>query len=311
VDMIPSGNDPNDPERCERPERLERSIQYRTMRAAAVIGAGELGASIARALATRGHVLEVRLIDQAIGVAAGKALDIQQAGPIERSATRVYAFSEATAAVGADVILLADPIGSGELQGDSGLAVVRQLAHIDRSAVIVCAGARQYRLLEQGVGELHLDRTGFFGSAPEALVSALRAMVAVEADVSPSTVALTALGRIPDRIVVLWRDVTVAGRPLARVLDAAQIGRLVRRAGLLRSLGPFTLAAAAARIAEAVVTGSRKVFCCTVALDGEFGMRRTLSSLPVVIGPGGIRRMVAPTLDGREQTLLENAVASS
>ena len=281
------------------------------MRAAAVIGAGELGASIARALATRGHVLEVRLIDQAIGVATGKALDIQQAGPIERSATRVCASNEATAAVGADVILLADPLGSGELQGDSGLAVVRQLAHIDRGAVIVCAGARQHRLLEQGVGELHLDRTRFFGSAPEALVSALRAMVAVEADVSPSTVALTALGRIPDRIVVLWRDVTVAGRPLARVLDAAQIGRLERRAGLLRSPGPLTLAAAAARIAEAVVTGSRKVFCCTVGLDGEFGMRRTLSSLPVVIGPGGIRRMLAPTLDGREQTLLENAVASS
>jgi malate/lactate dehydrogenase len=73
----------------------------------------------------------------------------------------------------------------------------------------------------------------------------------------------------------------------------------------------LTLAAAAARIAEAVVAGSRKVFCCTVGLDGEFGMRRTLSSLPVVIGPGGVRRMVAPTLDGREQTLLENAVASS
>jgi malate dehydrogenase len=281
------------------------------MRTVAVVGAGELGASIARALATRGRVSEVRLIDQTIGVATGKALDIQQAGPIERSPTRVSAASDATAAIGADVILLADPLGSGELQGDSGLAVVRHLTNIDRSAVIICVGAGQHRLLQQGLDELHLDRTRFFGSAPEALVSALRAMVAVEADLSPSTVALTALGRIPDRIVVLWRDVTVAGRPLARVLDAAQISRVERRAGLVRLPGPLTLAAAAARIAEAVVMGSRKIFCCTVGLDGEFGMRRTLSSLPVVIGPGGIIRVVAPTLDGREQTLLENAVASS
>ena len=281
------------------------------MRGVAVIGAGELGASIVRALATRGLVPEVRLIDQAVEVATGKALDIQQAGPIERSPTRVHAASDAAAAAGADVILLADPVGSGELQGDSGLAIVRQLANIDRAAVMVCAGAGQQRLLQQGLDELHLDRTRFFGSAPEALVSALRAMVAVEADVSPSTVTLTALGRIPDRIVVLWRDVMVAGRPLARVLDAAQIARIERRAGLVRSPGPLTLAAAAARIAEAVVTGSRKVFCCTVGLDGEFGIRRTLSSLPVVVGPGGIRRVVAPALDGREQTLLENAVASS
>lgn len=281
------------------------------MRAVAVIGAGELGASIARALATKGHVSEVRLIDRAMEVATGKALDIQQAGPIERSPTRVSASSDVAAAVGADVVLLADPLDSGELQGDAGLAVVRRLANIDPAAVIVCPGAKQHRLLQQGLDELHLDRTRFFGSAPEALVSALRAMVAVEADVSPSNVGLTALGRIPDRIVVLWKDGTVAGRPLPRVLDAAQVARIERRAGLVRSPGPLTLAAAASRIAEAIVNGSRKVFCCTVGLDGEFGMRRTLSSLPVVLGPGGIKRVVAPALDGREQTLLENAVASS
>jgi malate dehydrogenase len=281
------------------------------MRTVAVIGAGELGAGIARTLATRGRISEVRVIDSKIDVATGKALDIQQAGPIEGSATRVCAASEVAAAIGAEAVILADPLGSGELQGDSGLAVVRELAHIDRSAVIICAGAGQDRLLQQGLEELHLNRLRFLGSAPEAQVSALRAMVALEADLSPSTVALTALGRIPDRIVVLWRDVTIAGRPLARVLDASQISRIERRAALLRWTGPVTLAAAAAHIAEAVVNGSRKIFCCTVGLDGEFGMRRTLSSLPVVVGPGGVMRVVAPTLDRREQTLLENALAAS
>jgi malate dehydrogenase len=281
------------------------------MRTVAVIGAGELGAGIARTLATRGNIAEVRLIDSTIDVATGKALDIQQAGPIEGSATKVGAAREIAAAVGADVVLLADPLGSGELQGDSGLAVVRQLAHIDGSTVIIGAGAGQDRLLQQGLAELHLNRLRFFGSAPEAQVSALRALVALEADLSPSTVALTALGRIPDRFVVLWRDATIAGRPLARVLDASQISRIERRASLLRVPGPVTLAAAAAHLAEAVVNGSRKIFCCTVGLDGEFGVRHTLSSLPVVVGPGGIMHVVAPTLDGREQTLLENAVAAS
>jgi malate dehydrogenase len=276
----------------------------------AIVGAGELGAGVARALATRGRVSEVRLIDRTSGVAAGKALDIQQAGPIERSPTRVSAASDVAAAVGAAVTVLADPIGLGEIEGDSGLAVVRQLAGIDRDAVIVCAGAGQHRLLQHGLNELGLDRTRFFGSAPEALVSALRALVAVEADLSPSAVALTVLGKIPDRIVVLWRDVTVAGRPLARVLDAAQIAHIERRAGLVRSPGPYTLAAAAAQVAEAVVMGSRRVFCCTVGLDGEFGIRRALSSLPVVLGPAGVTRVVAPTLDVREQILLENAVTS-
>jgi malate dehydrogenase len=278
------------------------------MRVVAVIGAGELGASIARALAVRGHVSEVRLIDHALEVATGKALDIQQAAPIEQSSTHVTASSDMAAAVGANAILLADPLGSGELQDEAGLAVVRQLARLDQTAVMVCTGAGQHRLLQHGLDELHLERTRFFGSAPEAVVSALRAMVAVEADVSPSSVSLTALGRVPDRIVVLWRDATVAGRPLPRVVDAAQIARIERRARLLRTPGPLTLAAAAARIAEAILIGSRKVFCCTVGLEGEFGMRRTLSALPVMLGPRGVSRVVAPALDAREQTLLENAV---
>jgi malate dehydrogenase len=280
------------------------------MGSVAVVGAGELGAGIARALAVRGHVSDVRLIDHTVAVAAGKALDIEQAGPIERSPTRVSASSDIAAAVGAAVIVLADPIGAGELDGESGLAAVRLLAGIDRDAVIVCAGAGQHRLLQQGLDELRLDRTRFFGSAPEALVSALRALVAVEADLSPSAIALSVVGRIPDRIVVLWRDVTVAGRPLARVLDAAQIARIERRTGLVGSPGPYSLAATAARVAEAVLLGSRRPICCTVGLDGEFGMRGTLSALPVVIGPGGVLRIIAPTLDTREQTLLENAVAS-
>lgn len=276
----------------------------------AILGAGELGAGIARALARRGRVAEVRLIDDASAAAAGKALDIQQAGPIENSSTRVVASSDLTAAVGAAAVLLADSIGSGEAPAEAGLASIKRLASIDRQAVIVCAGGQQHTLLTQGLHELHLSRTRFFGSAPEAVVSALRAMVALEADVSPSAVSLTVLGRIPDRVVVPWRDATIAGRPLARVLEPAQLARIERRAATMRILGPYTLASAAARLAEMVVAGSRRVVCCTVALDGEFGLQRALSAMPVLVGPGGLVRVLSPPLDAREQVLLENSVTS-
>jgi malate/lactate dehydrogenase len=352
------------------------------MRFVAILGAGELGASIARALASRGRVAEVRLIDDASDVAAGKALDIQQAAPIEQSSTRVIAAGDLTAAVGAAVVLLADSVASGtsaneapaaaatsesasqrprpelgggapspergaasewgwgptsaneapaaaatslprsssewgwgptsanEWSGDAGLALVRRLASIDRQAVIVCAGGNQHAVLTHGLHELHLPRMRFFGSAPEAVVSALRAMVAVEADVSPSVVSLTVLGRIPSQVVVPWSDATVAGRPLSRVLSPAQVARIERRAAAMRTLGPYTLAAAAARLAEMLVGGSRRVVCCTVGLDGEFGLRRVLSAVPVLVAPGGIVRLIAPPLDVREQVLLENVVGS-
>jgi malate dehydrogenase len=270
----------------------------------AIVGAGELGGAIARTLATRGRVGDVRLIDAGSSVAAGKALDIQQAGPIERSDTRITAFADVTAAVGAAAVLLAD-----EVAGDEGLALVRQLAGLQRDAVLVCAGGGQQLLIERGLRELHLPRHRLFGSAPEAAVQALRALVAVEAGLSPSDVALTVLGRVPGGLVVPWNDATIAGRPAARVLTAPQLARLERRAAVLGVPGPYALAAAAARAGEMLVGGSRKVICCTAGLDGEFGLHRAVSSLPVVLGPGGIVRVVAPALDPRERVLIENALA--
>ena len=278
------------------------------MRFVAIIGAGELGAGIARTLATRGHVAEVRLIDEASDIAAGKALDIQQAAPIENSPTRITTAREVTAAVGAAAIVLADRATPAELSGEMRLALVRTLAVLDQRAVIVVAGAAEHDLLTQGLRELHIPRTRLIGSAPGAVVLALSALVALEADVSPSAVALTVLGRLPDRIVVPWSDTTIAGRPLTRVLDAARLARIERRAAAAGAPGPYTLGVAAARVAEMLVSGSRRVVCCTIGLEGEFGIQRAICSAPVMIEPGGIVRVIAPPLDAREQVLLENAL---
>ena len=283
------------------------------MQFVAIIGAGELGASIARTLATHGRVAEIRLIDDRWEIAAGKALDIQQAAPIESSPTRVTAASDLTAAVGAAAVFIADsvsPTSATTPAREEGLALIRRLADIDHQAVIVCAGNTQHPLLTRGLYELRLARTRFFGSAPEAVASTLRAIVALEADVSPSVVSLTVLGSVPDRVVVPWRDATIAGRPATRVLEAAQLARIERRAAAMRPPGPYTLAAAAARVADLLVTGSRKVVCCSVGLDGEFGVRGVVSAVPALIGPEGIARLIAPSLDVREQVLLENALVS-
>lgn len=277
----------------------------------AILGAGELGAATARGIAGRGRIGEVRLIDQAADVAAGKALDIQQATPIDGSPTRLVASDDVTAAVGAAAVLVADSAApAGDISGEAGLALVRRLTDIDRDAVVVGIGGAQQDLLARGLSELRLRRQKFFGSAAEAVSLAMRAMVALEADVSPAEVALTVLGRTPDRVVVPWRDATIAGLPLTRVLDTARMARLERRVAALGRPGPYTLAAAASRIAEMLVLGSRKIVCCTTRLEGEFGLHRLVGSLPVILGRGGIVRVVAPALDVREQVLLENALYS-
>ena len=87
----------------------------------AIVGAGEIGGAAARALAFRSRVDVVRLIDGQESVAAGKALDLRQAGPVRGSDTRVEAAADLSAASGATAIVLADPAGSAEWTGESGL----------------------------------------------------------------------------------------------------------------------------------------------------------------------------------------------
>src|SRR5262245_8714231 len=118
----------------------------------AIIGAGEIGGAVARALAARARIDVIRLIDDNASIAAGKALDLTQAGPISRSDTRIDAASDLGAAAGASAIVLADPAGGAEWSGEPALALLRRLragGQLDRS-VLICAGAHHRTVMQQG-----------------------------------------------------------------------------------------------------------------------------------------------------------------
>src|SRR5262245_63221628 len=105
----------------------------------AIIGAGALGGTLAHTLAGRSRVDEVRLIDPEGRVAEGKALDIQQSSPVEQWSTRVTAATSVTAAAGANAIVFADLVNGGEIAGDAGLSIVRQLVRADMDAPLLFA----------------------------------------------------------------------------------------------------------------------------------------------------------------------------
>src|ERR1700688_1046986 len=150
------------------------------MRASAIIGAGELGGALAHVLARRDLVPVIRLIDETGHVAEGKALDIMQASPIEGFATEVSGSADLTTAAGAALVILADRSSGGEWEGEEGLLLLKRLSQLDAGNVVLCAGASQRELIERGVRELRFARERLFGSAPEALAAAVRAIVALE-----------------------------------------------------------------------------------------------------------------------------------
>ena len=282
------------------------------MTTVAIIGAGELGGAAAQSLASRDRVSRVLLIDAASQVAAGKALDIQQAGPIDGYHTRLEGTSDLSRVTGCQICIVADRFGGrpAEWQGEEALALIARLAASLGDAPIVFAGAAHAELIGHASRELHLPRERLIGSGPEALASAVAAIVAMEARCSVTEVSLALLGVPPNGFVVPWSEASIGGYSLDHVLSQVQLARVEARTARLWPPGPYALGAAAARVAEAVLHSSRRSFSVLTALGGEFGVRGRVGTLPALLASRGIVHIRVPALTTRERVQLESALGA-
>jgi len=280
------------------------------MTTATIIGAGELGGAIAHALARRESVSRVRLVDAAGGIAAGKALDIQQAGAIEGFHTQLDGTDDISRITGCTLCIVADRAGrdGGEWQGDDGFAYLSRLAPFIGDAPVLFAGVQQTSLIRLVAREGGWRRERLIGSASEALRSAVRAIVAMEARCSPAEVMLAVLGTPPSGFVVPWSEASIGGYALERVLTPVQLTRIEARTARLWPPASYTLALAAAAVTEAIVTSSRRAFSALTVLNGEFGVRDRVGAIPVLLSTSGVVHTRVPSLSPRERVQLETAL---
>jgi malate dehydrogenase len=276
------------------------------MRSVAIVGAGELGGTIAHALACRDVVRTIALVDESGRVAAGKALDIAQAAPVEGFATQLSGTTDLSNVAGAAVVVVADRVVGGEWQGEDALMLLNRLTQFAATAAIVCAGASARELVERGVRELKISRRRLFGAAPEALAAGVRALVALALNGSPRDVSLTLLGVPPAQIVIPWADATVGGFGLTRMVDEPTRRRLMAQTPALWPPGPHALAAAVVKAIESMAGRHRQLISAFVAPDAA-GAGRTIA-VPIRVGASGITEVVMPTLTNVDRTALDNAM---
>ena len=277
----------------------------------AVVGAGPVGGATAHRLATTDGVREIRLVDAAYKIAAGTALDILQAGPVENSDVDVTAHRDLHSVVGATVILVADPVGSADTErGDrEGLDTLRKLADLNPRAVIICVGASHHQLIERAVSADVVSGKRLIGSAPAAFASALRAVVAVELRCSPRDVSLSVLGVPPTRLVIPWGVASARGVPLSELLDPPRFSRLKQKVERLWPPEPYTLAAAAAYLTKTLLLGFVERSCPSfVVLDGELGIRRRAAAVNITLSSRGVARVLEPSLTPQERVQLTRAL---
>lgn len=250
----------------------------------AILGAGPLGGALAYVLASRGRFDEVRLIDPEKTLAAGKALDILQSGPVDGSSTRVTGSASIEEASGAWVAILADPISPAPLT---------HLADLHRrspGALVVCADAGHGVVMSRAVATGAVAPDRLVGAAPVAVASAARALIALDADLSPALIQVgISAGTTPGCCCIDWSRTSIDGIAADVALPRERQHQLDRRLGAALPPGPLTLAAAAATMAEAAWFGARATFPCWWVTDGGAGAPRVEA---LRFAPGGRARPV-------------------
>jgi malate dehydrogenase len=274
----------------------------------AIVGAGETGAAVARALAEREAAREIRLVDPASAAAAGKALDILQSGPISGSDTAISSARDLTAALDADIVVIADPHGSESVwPDDKTLEIVNRVA-AGSTAPLVFALPDQHSTMAKAAAEIAVASRRLVGSAPEALSSCARAFVAALTGASPSDIDVPLTGA-PGRWVLAWSQAHVGGRNITAVLAPHAILRLDDQVHAGWPPGAQALGSAAARVVSLMLSGSPRRVTVFTPVGRANDVRRVVAAVPVTLDRAGIERVQWPVLSERERVELDTVLA--
>jgi malate dehydrogenase len=272
----------------------------------AVIGSGELGATLARRLAAGEVFRRVLLLDPDVGKAKGKALDILQSGPVEGFDTLVEGGGlDSLGAV--DAVALADPpaLDPGRLPSEAAEILDRVRGALGHGPLVIAGGHPS--LVELAV-ERGFARDRVIGSAPVAITSAVRRELALALDGRPRDVAAIVIGRPPGALVLLRGSALLGGLPIERLSPSAARVALARVAG--RWPGPAALAAAAVRVLRALGSADSSLLPVIVSLAGEYGHRGRALAVPARLGQGRLLGVVELELDPVDRVAFDNAAGA-
>ena len=298
----------------------------------ALIGAGQIGGTLAL-LAGLKELGDVVLYDIVDGVPQGKALDSAEASPVEGFDARYQGASGYEAIKGADVIIVTAGVprkpgmSRDDLIGTNAKvmkAVGEGIKKFAPKAFVICItnplDAMVWALREV-CGLPHSHVVGMAGVLDSAR---FRHFLAEEFKVSVEDVTAFVLGGHGDTMVPLPRYSTVAGIPLPDLVKMGwttqeRLDKIVQRTrdggaeivNLLKTGSAFYAPASSAiAMAESYLRDKKRVMPCAAWLDGQYGVKDLYVGVPVVLGAGGVERVVEIKLDAAEKAAFDKSVAA-
>jgi len=292
-----------------------------------VVGAGHVGATTAQHLVDQ-ELGDVVLVDIVEGFPQGKALDLQESGPVRGFDSNLVGTNGYEETAESDLVVITS--GVPRKPGMSREDLLETNKRIVESVVAqVVERSPQTTLILvtnplDTMTYLALKRSGFprnrvMGMAGILDTARFKTFIAMELGVSVEDIQAVLLGGHGDEMVPLPRYTSVGGIPLSEFIPEATIDRLVERTrkggGEIVSLlktgsAYYAPAIAAVQMVEAILKDKKRILPCCAYLEGEYGLEDICFGVPVKLGADGIESIIELDLNDAEKELVMNSASS-
>lgn len=284
-----------------------------------VVGAGNVGATVAQRIVDRELANEVVLIDIVEGLPQGKGLDMFESSPIQGTDTRAIGTNDYAATAGSDIIVITAGIArkpgmTREQLQDTNAGIVKsvteQVAPKSPKSIIIVVSNPLDVMTYVAYKVSGFDRSRVMGMAGILDTARYRTFIAEALNISVEDIQALVLGGHGDSMVPLVRYTTIAGVPLSEFMDRETIEKIVKRTReggieivnyLKTGSAYYAPSAAAVEMVEAIVKNKNRILPCAAWLQGEYGLKDTYVGVPVKLNRKGIEKVVEVALSAEEK----------
>ena len=289
-----------------------------------VVGAGNVGATVANVLAHKDIVNQVVLLDIVGDLAKGKALDSWQQAPIDYYSTSLVGTDNYEDTKDSDIVVVTAGVPRRPGMSRDDListnakivtTVTKSILQYSEDPIIIIVSNPLDVMTYAALKNSGLSSKRVFGMAGILDTARYRAFLATELEVSPKDIQALLLGGHGDTMVPLPRYTTVAGIPLTELLDMEKIEAIVERTKfgggeLVKLMGTsawYAPGAAAAQMVESIVKNENRIYPCCVQLNGEYGLSDVFLGVPVKLNRSGVAQVIEIDLKEDEKDLLRES----
>jgi malate dehydrogenase len=289
-----------------------------------IIGAGFVGSTTAHWLAAK-ELGDIVLLDIVEGIPQGKALDLYEASPIEGFDVRVIGTNNYADTANSDVIVVTSgaPRKPGmsredliKVNADITRACIGQAAPLSPNAVIIMVNNPLDAMTYLAAEVSGFPKERVIGQAGVLDAARYRTFIAMETGVSVEDVQAMLMGGHGDEMVPLPRFSTISGIPVSEFISPDRMAQIVERTrkgggeivNLLKTGSAYYApAAATAQMVEAVLKDKKRVMPVSAYLTGQYGLNDIYFGVPVILGAGGVEKIIELPLNDEEMALLNES----